>query len=101
MACWVLKQQTGTSGESRGSHVRGRACDAARPEAIADGEGDVVLRADVQDVIPVRVREILRVVQQAQLRTTLSVSAPWSLLSCARLRLDTAESVSALAEPHL
>lgn len=43
------------------------ACYAARPEAIPDGEGDVVLGADVQNLVPVCVRKVLVVFKQAQL----------------------------------
>lgn len=49
-------------------------CNAARPEAISDGEADVILGADVQDLIPVRVRKVLCVVQQAQLHMVMKPS---------------------------
>lgn len=48
----------------------GRTCNAAGPEAVADGQRDVVLSTDVQDLVPVSVRKVLGVVQQAELRTT-------------------------------
>ena len=51
-----------------------RTGDAAGAQAVADGQGDVVLRADVQDLVPVRVREVLRVVQQAQLHRVTNMS---------------------------
>ena len=41
--------------------------DAARAEAVADGEGDVVLGADVEDVVPVLVGEVLLVVEDVPL----------------------------------
>ena len=50
-------------------------CDAARPQPVADGEGDVVCGADVQDLIPVHVRKVLGVVQQAQLRSACTAPA--------------------------
>lgn len=43
-------------------------CYAARPEAIPDGERDVILCADVQNLVPVGVRKVLRVIQQTQLQ---------------------------------
>ena len=57
-------------GSSACAGKRGATCDAAGAQAVADGERDVVLRADVQDVVPVRVGKVLAVVQQAQLRST-------------------------------
>ena len=44
-------------------------CNAAWPQAISNGQRDVILCADVQDLIPVGVCKILHMVQQAQLRT--------------------------------
>lgn len=54
-------------------------CNGAGAQAVADGQGDVVGSTDVQDVIPVRVGKVLRVVQQAQLRmrTDLSCMLLW------------------------
>ena len=46
----------------------GLACNAPRPQPIADGQRDVVLCADVQDFVPVHVGEVLCVVQQTQLQ---------------------------------
>ncbi len=42
--------------------------DGPGAETVADGEGDVVLGADVEDVVPVLVGEVLLVVRQAVLR---------------------------------
>ncbi len=57
---WLRKGLLGRSGSST--------CYAAWPEAVADGEGDVVGGADVQDLVPVHEGKVLGVVQQAQLR---------------------------------
>jgi hypothetical protein len=46
----------------------GPTCNAARPQPIANGKGDVIGAADLQDVVPVLVGEVLRVVEQAQLQ---------------------------------
>lgn len=45
-------------------------CNAARSQAIPNGEGHIVLGADVQDLIPVGVCKVLLVLQQAQLQCT-------------------------------
>ena len=47
-------------------------CYAARPEAVTNGEGNVVLGADVQDLVPVGVCKVLYMLQQAQLHHTSS-----------------------------
>mmetsp|Transcript_5622 Transcript_5622/g.12903 ORF Transcript_5622/g.12903 Transcript_5622/m.12903 type:complete len:231 (-) Transcript_5622:1056-1748(-) len=39
-----------------------RVLDASRTQAVANGQRDVVLRADVEDVVPVLVRKVLRIV---------------------------------------
>lgn len=41
--------------------------DGARAEAVADGERNVVLGANVEDLVPVLVGEVLLVVRQAEL----------------------------------
>lgn len=46
---------------------------AARPQPIANGQGDVIGAADLQDVVPVLVGEVLRVVKQAQLQATAAL----------------------------
>lgn len=55
-------------------------CYAAGPEAVADGEGDVVGGADVQDLVPVHKGEVLGVVQQAQLRQQGTPAAASAML---------------------
>ena len=52
---------------------RGHTSDAARPEAVSNGKGDVILRANVQDLVPVHVGKVLSVVQQAQLHNHRTV----------------------------
>ena len=49
--------------------TRGQAqtCNAAWPEAVANGEGDIILCTDVQDLVPVCVCKVLLVLQEAQL----------------------------------
>eukprot|EP00968_Pinguiococcus_pyrenoidosus_P014072 scaffold1280_cov246-Pinguiococcus_pyrenoidosus.AAC.14 len=42
--------------------------DAARAQSVSDGQADVVLVADVEDVVPVLVGEVLRVGREAELR---------------------------------
>ena len=42
-------------------------CNAAGPQAITNGEGDIILSTDVQDLIPVGVCKVLLVLQEAQL----------------------------------
>eukprot|EP00951_Prasinocladus_malaysianus_P010243 scaffold75047_cov39-Prasinocladus_malaysianus.AAC.1 len=44
--------------------------DAAGTQAVADGQRDVVLGADIQDLVPVLVRKVLLVLQQGQLQTS-------------------------------
>ena len=56
-------------------------CNAARPEAIANGKGHVILRADVQDVIPVHICKFIAVVQQTQLQQQKLVTQGWALAS--------------------
>ena len=41
--------------------------DASGPEAVPDGQRDVVLGADVEDLVPVLVGKVLLVVHEAQL----------------------------------
>ena len=45
-------------------------CYAARPKAITNGEGDVILGTDVQDLIPMSVGKVFYMLQQAQLQQT-------------------------------
>lgn len=56
-------------------------CYAAGSKAVTNGEGDVILSADVQDLIPVSVGKVLYMLQQAQLQQTPTcLNTP--LLSC-------------------
>ena len=47
-----------------------RTCNTAWPQAISNGEGDVILGADVQNLVPVGVCKVLLVLQQTQLQPT-------------------------------
>ncbi len=58
-------------------HQKRRTSNAAGAQAVADGQRDVVLGADVQDLVPVRERKVLSVVQEAQLR-----AAPPGVSAC-------------------
>ena len=49
-------------------------CNAAWPQPIANGQRDVILCTDVQDLVPVHVGKILCVVQQTQLQADSSTS---------------------------
>ena len=60
-----------------GLRSEGHTCDAAWPQAIPNGQRDVVLGADVQDLVPVHVRKVLCVVQQAQLRAQHTSRRTW------------------------
>ena len=54
---------------------------ASGPQPIADRQGDVVGAADLQNVVPVLVCEVLRVVEQAQLQATAAISGILALLA--------------------
>ena len=49
-------------------------CYAARPKAVTDGQGDIILGTDVQDLIPVGVCKVLYMIQQAQLQQKIILS---------------------------
>ena len=57
--------------DSRG---HAQTCNAAGPQAITNGEGDIILCTDVQDLVPVRVCKVLLVLQEAQLHHISAVS---------------------------
>lgn len=56
------------------SHQECCTCYAARPKTITNGEGDVILGTDVQNLIPVSVCKVLYVLQQAQLQHNIILS---------------------------
>ena len=60
--------------QDQGLDLERLACYAAWPQPVSNGQGDVVLGADVQDVVPVRVGKVLLLVQQGELRHHTEVS---------------------------